>query len=149
MPVPVPFLSTVIAFVPSTQFAVAVVFAVIVTSHVPLPLQPTGAVHPLKIEPLAGADAEMVLAPGTHVAIPLHIDLIDDLLAILALDPEPLGDIDLPLSDSGVRPTLALSSYGDRLNVTRISRICQGRRATFSLGRYRRVGGTIVANFTR
>jgi hypothetical protein len=46
----------------------------------------------------------MVLAPGTHVAIPLHIDLIDDLLAILALDPEPLGDIDLPLSDSGVRP---------------------------------------------
>src|SRR5207249_8659314 len=45
-------------------------------------------------EALAGRDAEVIIALGADVGVPEDLLLIDDLLAAVALDPQPLGDLD-------------------------------------------------------
>src|SRR5262249_33660700 len=51
-----------------------------------------------KLEPLPGADAEVIAALRAHVEVLGHFLAVDDLLALVALDPQPFGNGDLPLS---------------------------------------------------
>ncbi|MNC87988.1 hypothetical protein D3C83_37680 [compost metagenome] len=55
------------------------------------------------LETLAGANAEVVIALGANVGVPRDLFLVDDLLAVVALDPKSLRDDELPLAGRELR----------------------------------------------
>src|SRR5512143_1213384 len=61
-----------------------------------LHLEEASLVHEIG-QPLRGRNTEVVVALGAYLEVLLHLFAVDDLLAIVALYPEPFGDLDLLL----------------------------------------------------
>ena len=74
MPVPVPDLVTVKAYCCRVKVAVTVVFAVMVTEQVPVPVQ--APLQPVKVDPVAGAAVKVTEPPEATDAVQVEPQLI-------------------------------------------------------------------------
>jgi len=68
VPVPLPFLVTVSAYVLSVNVAVTFLTAVIATVQVPVPVQPLTPDHPVKVEPVRAAAVRSTLSLAANNA---------------------------------------------------------------------------------
>jgi len=89
VPVPLPARVTVTGNVLRSKRALTLVLAVIVTVHVPVPVQPL-AVHPANVDPFAGAAVSVTAVPPVYVSLQSVPQLMPAGLEVTLPEPAPV-----------------------------------------------------------